>query len=98
MKKIIIVLVMAAFLFTGYAYSQNCGACPSKSTCASAKKVKKSEIKVYILKAEEKSEKLFHKKDCLKKDAVLVSLTEVKKKGYKPCQKCFAKKTEKTKK
>ena len=87
---------MAAFIFTGYVYSQNCGACPSKSTCGTVKKEKKTEIKVYISKTE--TEKLFHFKDCLKKDAVLLPIVEVKKKGYKPCPVCTQKKVEKKKK
>ena len=98
MKRIVFLIVVMAFLFTGYVYSQDCKACPSVSNCGTAKKVKKSEVKVYVSKTGLDTKKLFHKKDCLKKDAVSVTLTEVKKKGYKPCQSCFPKKVERQKK
>ncbi len=95
MKKLMIVLLAVMFLFSAYVYAQNCGACPAKKTCGKLKKVKKESIKVFVLKGDKTEKKLFHKKGCLKKDVIAVSLTDAKKKGYAPCPKCFPKKQEK---
>ena len=88
MKKLIVICMVVLFLFTGYAFSQDCGKCPAKKNCLKVKKDKALEKNpvVFITQADKK----FHKEDCkLLKDKVKIKLSQAKEKGYKPCAVCF---------
>jgi hypothetical protein len=90
MKKLVVICVVVMFLFAGYSYSQDCGKCPAKASCAKAK-IKKDKPQpndpiVLVTQADKK----FHKTDCpLVKDKIKVKLSLAKKKGFEPCPKCF---------
>ncbi len=90
MKKLVVICIVVLFLFTGYAFSQDCGKCPAKTSCLKAKVKKDKALEkdpvVFIAQADKK----FHKEDCkLAKDKVKMKLSQAKEKGYKPCTACF---------
>jgi hypothetical protein len=81
MKKLVVICIVVLFLFTGYAFSQDCGKCPAKTSCLKAKVKKDKALEkdpvVFIAQAD----KMFHK--------VKMKLSQAKEKGYEPCTECF---------
>ena len=92
MKHAIIFFIILSFFLMGLGYAQDCGKCPSKSSCGKATVEKKADTKVYISKTKTKGEKFYHKKDgCNIKNALPISEKKAKKKKYQPCPVCFPK-------
>jgi hypothetical protein len=92
MKRLVIVLVALTLFLAGFAFSQDCSQCPSKSKCGKTKVEKKADKTVYISLTRKKGKKLYHKKNgCIIKNAVPMSLEKAGKKKYQPCPICFPK-------
>ncbi len=93
MKKVsVIFIVVFVFMLVSFANGQDCGKCPMKQKCITTKKtVKKADVLdpvVYM----NKSDKLYHQKDCKTvknqdgyKEIVLSKALEA---GAKPCTLC----------
>lgn len=94
MKKslLIVVGVLVMFGFSILAFGQDCGKCPSKSSCDDPKalKVKDAEKdpEVYV----KKDNKFYHTKECAVvkdgKDVKVVKLSEALKDKLNPCTSC----------
>ena len=99
MKRLVIVLVALSLFLAGFAFSQDCSQCPSKSKCGKAKVETKADTKVYISMTKAKEKKVYHKKNgCNIKNAVPITLKKAEEKKYKPCLVCFPKTKKATKK
>ena len=93
MKKIsVIFMVVFVFMLVSFANAQDCGKCPMKHRCVDTKKtVKKADVPdpvVYM----NKSDKLYHQKDCKivkdKEGYSEILLSKALKDGAKACTLC----------
>jgi hypothetical protein len=90
MKKIsVIFMVVFVFMLVSFANAQDCGKCPMKHKCVTVKKTeKKADPVVYM----NKSDKMYHLKDCKtvknQKDYTEVVLSKALESGAKPCTLC----------
>jgi hypothetical protein len=93
MKKIsVIFMVVFVFMLVSFAHGQDCGKCPMKQKCVTVKKtVKKADAPdpvVYM----NKSDKMYHLKDCKtvknQEGYSEILLSKALKEGAKPCTLC----------
>ena len=90
MKKVsVIFMVLVVFMLVSFANAQDCGKCPMKQKCVTVKKtVKKADPVVYM----NKSDKMYHQKDCKtvknKEGYSEILLSKALKDGAKACTLC----------
>lgn len=97
MKKWIVICMVVLFLFSGYAFSQDCGKCPAKTSCLKAKVKKDKTLEMDPVVLVIPADKKFHKEDCelladqvkMKLNAEKMKLSQAKEKGFEPCETCF---------
>lgn len=91
MKKVsVIFMVVFVFMLVSFANAQDCGKCPMKQKCSGEKKtVKKADDPVVYMN---KSDKLYHQKDCKtvknQEGYTEVVLSKALETGAKPCTVC----------
>ena len=90
MKKVsLIFMLVFVLMLVSFAHGQDCGKCPMKQKCVTVKKTeKKADPVVYM----NKSDKMYHQKDCKtvknQEDYTEVVLSKALEAGAKPCTLC----------
>ena len=93
MKKFsVIFMVVFVFMLVSFANAQDCGKCPMKQKCLGEKKTVKKADALDPVVYMNKSDKMYHQKDCKtvknQKDYTEVVLSKALEAGAKPCTLC----------